>query len=413
MNTLQFILPAELFRQIIGSGVLDPGDLYSVSLASRWLRDEAQRILFMNPEVFYVHLNGEQGRTAAAFFDSIISSPHRLALMVYAYTQTTNWANGMESHRNVTSRRNREELFTKMTDALKLMVNLKVFRSSDGGRAATHPRVSMVDCICQCRFKLTEFAWKHEGDEIRLLEEFLASQDEVTYFNLHTAFDIRGSSDTANTYVQRLLIAGQKVCPKLEVLCGPMSSSRVILPGKKNVKFIAWTWSFDETEAIEDTEVHVTHVGDSLRTLQYLEYAGGDFSGLPFTTIAPYLSNLIILTICNEVITEVSELSCELPALCAIHFFHLGSWIVSNPDELSKDCTLVSSMFTLFKRLKFVDVDRQVVRSSPESVFYRDLISHRYIVSPETREVTSTRVNRSEKWWGDRVRLVAELSADI
>ncbi|KAF5310268.1 hypothetical protein D9619_010157 [Psilocybe cf. subviscida] len=409
MANIELALPTELFRPIIEFGVLDMADLCSIAQTSRLLRDEGQRFLFRNPGLITVQLGKGIGRTRA-FFDAILSSPHRLALMVHTYIQTTDWAPSTQSDQDCTP----EQLFMKMTEALKLMANVKIFHSTDVGIQDNSTRVSMVDCIRQCSFKLEEFAWNHRGEELRLLEEFLVFQNEIQYLEFYPGFDIRGASDITNARVQRLLIAGQKACPKLETLRGPKSSSLVLLPGKKNVKFISWSWALYITEALNDTELHVTYIGNALSPVQYLEYEGGNATGLPFSRIAPYLTSVVVLKISNEQIKQVSELSVSLPTLGAVHFFNEGFWDLSSPEELSRDYTFVFLIFARCKKLGFVEVDRYLGRSPPhgKSEDYGH-ITKRYTISPETRKVTSKKVNRSvESRWGQRIHLVAQFSVD-
>lgn len=304
MATLRLSLPAELLRPIVDSGVLDQADLCILAQATRLLRDEGQRILFRDPGLIKLHLSDEHIGRSRAFFDAILSSPHRLALMVHTYQQSTDWGNGTDTGQDVT----RSELLMKMTEALTLMANLKVFHSYGPG-ARTDTPGSMIQTLCQCRFKLEEFAWNHQGDELRLLEEFLLLQDNIRFLQLDSGFDIRGAADSNNTDAQRLLLAGKNACPKLETLIGPMSSSRVFLPGKHSVRFLVWSWAFHITEALNDIDLHAAHVCDSLKSLLYLEYESSGATGFEFATIAPYLSSLVVLTISNKCIKDVSVYS--------------------------------------------------------------------------------------------------------
>ncbi|KAF5309449.1 hypothetical protein D9619_012470 [Psilocybe cf. subviscida] len=409
MATLRLTLPADLFRPILEYGELDKADLCSVALASRLLREEGQHILFRDPGLIKVHAHGNLDR-AGAFFDAMLSSPHRLALMVHSYTQTTDWSENAWSDQKAAQHSSPEELFTKMTQALKLMVNLKTFRSRDVGGSDSRSQFSMVDCIRQCGFKLGEFAWNHADEDMRLLEEFLVFQDDIEYLELNGVFDSGGVSDFNNSNAERLLISGKNVCPKLETLHGPMSNSMIFLPGKTGVKFLAWTWDIYAPDRL-DAAIHAAHICASLNTLQYLEYKTHVDCGIKFTTIAPYLNTLVVLKISIQCIKEVSELSCGVPTLRAIHFFNERIWDFPNREEADGDFALVSSIFTLFEKLKFVDVDRdskQRGRCGQSVVF-----SKRFIVSPETKELTSTQVNKSEEnWWRDRVYLVSRHSAE-
>lgn len=303
MATLRLPLPAELFRPIVDSGVLNQADLCILAQASRLLRDEGQLMLFRDPGLIKVHLDDKHIGRARAFFDAILSSPHRLALMVHTYQQSTDWDNGTYTARDVTP----GELFMKMTEALKLMVNLKTFRSY-GNRSRADTPGSMVQTLCRCRFRLEEFAWNHHGDELRLVEEFLILQDNIRFLEVNSGFDIREAADSNNVDVQRLLLAGLNACPKLETLIGPMSSSRVFLPGKHSMKFLVWSWACHITEALDDIDLHAAHVYDSLNSLLYLEYESSGATEIEFATLAPYLNSLVVLTISNKCIKIVSIL---------------------------------------------------------------------------------------------------------
>lgn len=110
---------------------------------------------------------------------------------------------------------------------------------------------------------------------------------------------------------------------------------------------------------------------------------------------------------------QVSELSDDLPELRAIHFFE-GYCKVSTPEEFAGDHAFVSRIFTLCRKLRLVDIDRHLARSTPQGdVYGYGLASRRFEVSRETGSVVATRVDRSnDDWWEDRARLVAKLSAD-
>lgn len=83
-------LPLELGRHIVEVGNLTKKDFVVLSNVSRLFRNEAQRALFRDPGHFYLGAVRDSERTEA-FFDAIISSPRRLALMVHTYSQDTRW----------------------------------------------------------------------------------------------------------------------------------------------------------------------------------------------------------------------------------------------------------------------------------------------------------------------------------
>lgn len=248
----------------------------------------------------------ERGRTKA-FFDAIISSPHRLALMVCSYSQTIKPEAGTtQDGQNGIRNRSQAEMYTRMTEALKLMVNLTVFHSQQVGRPSDYITCLMIDCMCQCTFKLKEVSWRHQGHDIRLLEEFLSFQIEVESLYFYPGFDIGSSLDASNQSLQRLLMVGQKACPKLATLCGPLSTSMAFLPGKRQLKFVDWTWATHGPEGLADTQSYVTHICAALHSVQLLEYNLGAASVLPFSQVSPYLHNLVVLLISNDRLREVS-----------------------------------------------------------------------------------------------------------
>lgn len=105
------LLPLELLREIVECEDLSLPDLSALSKTSRRLRDEGQRALFRNPGHIGVGLSlptsdpndrlhhdretglgkGAERLQGRAFFDAVLSSPHRLALMIHSYAQTTFW----------------------------------------------------------------------------------------------------------------------------------------------------------------------------------------------------------------------------------------------------------------------------------------------------------------------------------
>jgi len=86
---------------------------------------------------------------------------------------------------------------------------------------------------------------------------------------------------------------------------------------------------------------------------------------------------------------------------------------VSGPEEIYEDYQRAASMFALHNNLLSIQVHRYMESSPPYSSQNPSLpVTTRFVVSPETHEVTSTRVKMSPKnWWKDRISLVAKLSA--
>jgi hypothetical protein len=285
-------LPPELVQHVLQVGHLSKKDLSLISTVSCLFRDEAQRVLFRDPGRFYLGLVEDSPR-AEAFFNAIISSPSRLALMVRVYSQNTQWYDTLDKSPN-----DYEPIFNKMTEAFKLMDNVKRFQSSD--RAFTgHFRDRLLGTLSQAFPRLEEFSWHYNNEEQGIID-LLANRHGIRYVELPDIIDL-GNYDHQER--ERLLLAARASCLKLEALSGTIETTKILIPGKSNIRYLRWTRQpFKEIKYETDMEKILDETGG----LQYLEYEKCQpDSGIPFQIIAPHLRELVFLRVCNRVLTSV------------------------------------------------------------------------------------------------------------
>ncbi|KAF5316631.1 hypothetical protein D9619_006097 [Psilocybe cf. subviscida] len=222
-------LPLELGRHIVEVGNLTKKDFVVLSNVSRLFRNEAQRALFRDPGHFYLGVVKDSERNEA-FFDAIISSPRRLALMVHTYSQDTRWYDDSWEEYGPSCDQDQEVIFEKMTQAFKLMDNMKRFQSSDSAfNGYFYDR--MLKSVMQAFPKLEAFSWYYEGGAQQIID-FLAHQDRIRYLKLPSEF---GLGDYDQQERERLLLVARTICPKLETISAPIETTKILLPGKSKI----------------------------------------------------------------------------------------------------------------------------------------------------------------------------------
>jgi hypothetical protein len=327
-------LPSELLREIVECDDLSLPDLSALSKTSRSLRDEGQRVLFRNPGHIGVGLSlptpdpndrlyheretglgkGAERLQGKAFFDVILSSPHRLAPLVHTYAQTTFWFDysslqhwgeelpAEEIAHYAEQALMQEQLFATMAQAFKVMLNLKSLWSFDGAESWVYSPGPMMDCLCESMFSLKQLSWHHYGGDRQLIEQFLPNQQRLRYLQLPHGLSLNSNQET-----ERILSAGRTARLALDSISGPFSTSVVILSGKTQIKYLCWTPPISELLFLHDVEKWLQPMSRQLRQIQYLEYQDFDCGPL-LEEVAPHLQELVFLKMCIEYIGQVSIL---------------------------------------------------------------------------------------------------------
>lgn len=145
-------LPLELLYHTIQSRAFRKSGLSSISASLPLMRGVAQRAQFRHVGPVIVDTCDDELKTwpAELFFDAIISSPHRLALMVYSYFQTIcrmECCGSMEQTLRV--RHDQKKTFDIMSMTFKLMKNMKQFLSHQYNKSQgdTHSPRSLIDTV--------------------------------------------------------------------------------------------------------------------------------------------------------------------------------------------------------------------------------------------------------------------------
>lgn len=305
-------LPLELLHHIIHFDFLSKADQCALALTAHLLRDESQRALFrtVGPLAIGAY-RGPKAIRAKLFFGAVISSPHRLALMVHSYAQTTCWSGPSELDSGDVEMHLQQcrEIYGMMASSLKLMTNLKLFSSREEaiGSSELYQPGSITQCLVRNTFALEALVWRHSGDEkLQLFEEFLPHQP--TLKSLHLSEGIGHIHD--DNAVERLLLAGSNIarrCLRLKSLSASPLMTDVVLSGGVKLTFLRWEPVLHPpyqgaTTAPLDIQRQARH---ALLTVQYLQFSCDYSRGNPLAHIAPYLASLVVLTIPNSHIANV------------------------------------------------------------------------------------------------------------
>ncbi|KAF5327295.1 hypothetical protein D9619_003916 [Psilocybe cf. subviscida] len=280
-------IPPEIVRRIVDE-IPQEGirpTLYAAALTSRTFRTEAQRALFSDPGLLYI---GHPDQRHNRFIDAILSSPDRLALLVWRYNQYTVWetssvnvwAYDLPAPDDMTPVEERRVVVARVARAFRLMTNLKHLTLTDMLVAYGGSRYSVADQLLQeCTFKLESFSWKCRDDLFILMMKFLTTQDRLKYLHLHYA------------YHDDVLTGGQfqdvvkTTLPMLHSLSAPFPVSQLLIP-EKRIKFLRWTGA------------RRVQVGDILHLLElgYVELLDLDLDTAPLLpSVLRYFTNVKLL----------------------------------------------------------------------------------------------------------------------
>ncbi|KAF5325459.1 hypothetical protein D9619_009531 [Psilocybe cf. subviscida] len=301
-------LPLELVRQIVEDVVDDVNDpvyyrhLSVVSLTSRLLRHEAQRILFRD--------SGDLLTTSAAlkkttmFLDIIISSPERLALYVKFFDIVFDEWLCPESDETTA-------LVQKLAKALGAMRNVKSLEIV----SRTIGLRSLPTILPDTYFKLTSFRWSSHSNDMSestdVKVDFLRRQDKIEHMKILGFIDVNA-----------LKSMSADILPYLRSLCLTYSVTETLLPGRENITSLRWVAPFVDPTPPPHPNLDAEFPSDpetisrELSRIKYLSY-GATNSTAPAPSIqriAPFLTGLVCLETCRGDVKELEALS-QLPRL--------------------------------------------------------------------------------------------------
>jgi len=212
-------LPLDLLRPIVENLADDSRSLLAVSLASRELRMEGQRILFRR-------VTPPTNKDHHTKFLTAVTSSSLLALLVEEYHQF-----------DLLDRRPEEPFLGLTCRGLQAMVNLKILRL----RTSNHPQ-----SFRGCTFQLEALEWNDYPDVEHILD-FLRTQLQLRTLRLYWK---RPDLDTSG------------ICPRLQLLHGDRSTMNAFLPGR-HVTSIKWTPS--NGELLNDSVDHLSREFNHIR----------------------------------------------------------------------------------------------------------------------------------------------------
>lgn len=255
-------LPFDLLRPIVKHLNDDVQSLLAVSLASRALRVEGQRILFRTVALL-------KDVDAHTKFLTVVASSDLLASLVEEYRQFD----------LLDAKHHREPLWGLTCRGLQAMVNLKVLCfCAMGGRPSSQ-------ILRGCRFQLEVFRWESRDDAEQLLE-FLPTQSSLRVLAVEWIV-----SPELNTW---------DICPGLQVLHGNQGLLDAFLAGRR---IISLKWSPNIRE-LHYRLFKNPKYPQEFHYLRYFSY-GGLLGRAPLSVIVSHLRVLEVLELIGLIYTEV------------------------------------------------------------------------------------------------------------
>ncbi|KDR79977.1 hypothetical protein GALMADRAFT_1360813 [Galerina marginata CBS 339.88] len=247
----QPILPVELLRPIIQDLFENNADLCALSLVSKTVQLEAERVLY---EVMAL----ANELTHTKFLTCIIGSPRR-AMLVRCYSQR-----GIRYSA-------RKRLWDLLRPAMEGMVNLKIVAfqttevSSSTGFHGGYPFL----------LEALNFNGPYESNDHTLLK-FLQLQSKLKQL------DVEWSEE------DKALIL-PSTCPNLDLLCGNRGAIEAFLPGRR-ITSLAWI------PHPLDSQNSIDHLSWSFRNIKVLSFGGLELFGRPdLNIIIDHLRSVEIL----------------------------------------------------------------------------------------------------------------------
>jgi len=244
-------LPLDLLRPIVDNLADDSRSLLAVSLASRELRVEGQRILFRKVAFPFGqdrHTKFLTAITCSSLLASLVEECHQFHLPI----------KGRQS----------EQFCGLACRGLQAMVNLKILRLHTwDGRAS-------AQIFHGCTFQLEVLEWNNPEDVEQILE-FLQTQPQLRTLRV---FWIPPELDTS------------RICPRLQVLHGDRNTINAFLPGHR-ITSLKWTPNKEEV-GLDDGSID--HLAEEFHHIRFFSL-GGAFSGPRLDLVIPHLRAVEVL----------------------------------------------------------------------------------------------------------------------
>ncbi|KIM47294.1 hypothetical protein M413DRAFT_23514 [Hebeloma cylindrosporum] len=313
-----FYIPPELYRPIVLYLHQDRPSLLAVSLSSRILNAEGQRVLYKTMDISH------DAQATHTLFLTTILSQGRLASLVEEYRQPHNIL------------RSREDPFWDLLHrGLQAMVNLKKLFLE----APSHGRPS-VEILRGCTFQLDLLQWYNASDlneEEPQFLEFLASQTRLR--SLSVRLKNVSTPIPAST------------CPTLEILHGDQGAMKAFLP-ERRIASLALTWMPSLDEPFDNT--NFDSLSRSLKEVKFLSWGG--FCDRPsLDLLCLHLENLEVLELVGlHDLTELLFLS-ELPSLKVLIISEMWqSW--RSPMDMAGRGEYFPKLFSICKSLERIEL---------------------------------------------------------
>ncbi|KAF5328576.1 hypothetical protein D9619_011479 [Psilocybe cf. subviscida] len=355
------VLPIEVLSCVL-EHIDHQRDLCSISLASRGLRLEGQRVLFCDPGPLMIGLF--EGARHNSFLDAIINSPYRLAPTVRVHEQHITYEYLHPSGEEFLDVISVEEekmlgvIINKAIQALRLMVNLKTLKLLLHGNSLQYFFVGhpLASALPECTFKLRTFTWDHFGHEKRLLQEFLPLQPGIT------ELQIPRDRPRRTSIIDRPVTG---ICSQLESLSSSCAVSVHLLKERRgSLKYLRWTTAYS-LEPISD----ISQIAPGLVAVQLLDYSCA-FRDPSLLIIAPTLVSLVVLRLTVEVGSTGWYESAHPFVLDALPCLKILIWSFKGDNsDIVRAGGVARTAFFLSKSLHYVDVQTELTTSRYIRVF--------------------------------------------
>ena len=290
-------IPPELYRPIVLYLHQDRPSLLAVSLASRILNAEGQRVLFRTMDI------SRDAQTTHTLFLTTILSQERLASLVEEYHQPNDILRSRE-----------DPLWDLLRRGLQAMVNLKrlFLEAPSNGRPS-------VEILRGCTFQLDLLQW-YNANELNEEEpeflEFLASQPRLRSLSVRMR--------------NALTPIPPSTCPTLEILHGDQGAMKAFLP-ERRIASLALTWMPDPNDPFDNS--NFASLSRPLKEVRFLSWGG--FSGRPsLDLLCLHLQSLEVLEVVG-----IHDLTVCLKFFSGIRIMspynnHIGAFISFRAPEL-------------------------------------------------------------------------------
>ena len=289
-------VPPELYRSIVFHLHQDRPTLLAVSLASRTLNAEGQRVLYRTIDI------SSDAQTTHTLFLKTILSQDRLAMFVEEYRQPKNIL------------RSREDLLWDLLHrGFQAMINLKRLFLEAPSYGCPSP-----DILRGCTIQLDLFQWYNASDlneEEPEFFEFLASQTRLRTLSVRL--------NNTSTPIP------PSTCSTLEILHGDQGAMKAFLP-ERRIASLALTWMPNPHKPFDNC--NFASLSQSLKEVKFLSWGG--FCDRPsLDLLCPHLQSLEVLELVGLHDITV-RLKLSLASILSLLTNNLGAFISFRASEL-------------------------------------------------------------------------------